>query len=100
MQDSIHFAAYIDVIGNIMLVEGKFFIPHQVCDVFATASDKIIQSDHLMSVGKEAVAKMRAEKSGRLSDQYSHVLFSSRNRLRSIYGSRRSAKVVISSQSL
>lgn len=56
MQHGIYLARDVDVIRDIVLVEGEIIVAHQVGDVFLCAGDEIVQSDNLVPFDKQAVA--------------------------------------------
>jgi hypothetical protein len=41
-----------------VFLEGKFFVPHQVCDILGVAGDKVIEPDDFVPFGKEPVAQV------------------------------------------
>ena len=62
MQDRVHFAGYVDVIGNVVFIKREFFVSHQVRDVLAIARDEIVQPDDCVFLGNQSVAQVGAEK--------------------------------------
>jgi hypothetical protein len=55
MQHRIHLVLHEDIVRDIVLVEGEFFIPYQVSDISWVACDEIIQPDDLMPFVEKAV---------------------------------------------
>lgn len=45
-------------------------IREKMCDILAMAGEKVIQTDDMMTAGKQSFAQMRADESGPAGDQY------------------------------
>src|SRR5687768_5757137 len=61
-----------DVIGDVVLDEMETGPAEQVCDVVGRTGYEVIHADDFVTLGKEAVAEMRAEEAGRARDEYPH----------------------------
>ena len=48
-------------------------IPDQVRDVVAGAGDEVVHPDHLVALGQQPVAQVRAEEAGRAGDEDPHA---------------------------
>lgn len=77
MHDGVHLARHENIIGDIAFVEGEFFIAGQMGDIIFAPGDEVVHADDFMSLRKQSVAEVRAEKAGRARDQNSHVISSS-----------------------
>jgi len=71
MQHSIKGAFDVNEVSHIVVDEMKMSIAREMGDVSSVSGDQVVNADDLMAFGEEAIAKMRAEKTRRSSDQYS-----------------------------
>ena len=64
----IHVVRQEDIVRNIVLDGFVALFPRQMLDVRRAPSQKVVDSDHPMSLGQKAVCEMRTEKTSAASD--------------------------------
>ena len=69
MQDVVQIAFDVDVLRNVVLVEGEMGWS-QVSDVFQVARDEVVHGLNLEPLGDEAFAQVRSQKTCCSGDQY------------------------------
>ena len=74
MQYAVESAVDVRVGGDVVAQETEAVVPHQVRDILRMARDEVVEADDVVALGKEAVAEVRSEKTGRAGDEDSHVL--------------------------
>ena len=70
MQDVVQIALDVDVLRDVVLVEGEMGVALQVGDVFQVAGDEVVHGLDLEPLGDEAVAQVRTQKPCGPGDEY------------------------------
>ena len=69
MQNVVQIALDVDVLRDVVLVEGEMGVVLQVGDVFQVAGDEVVHGLHLEPLSDETVAQVRAQKPSRSGDE-------------------------------
>ena len=70
MQHRIYWAVDVDVVGDIVIDEGKVFVSSKMGDVPGVAGDEIVHRNDRVAFGQETITEMRANKASAASDEY------------------------------
>jgi DNA helicase TIP49 (TBP-interacting protein) len=54
-----------------MVNETKVRITYQMSNVLRSTGDQIVHANHIIAIGKKAIAQMRSQESGSAGNQYS-----------------------------
>jgi hypothetical protein len=72
MEDGVDGSVEIDVLGHVVVDETKPLVSGQVADVADVPGDQVIEPDHLVPFGEEAVGEMAPQEPGGAGDDGSH----------------------------
>ena len=70
MQHRIHRAVDVDVVGDIVMDEGKVFVSSEMGDVPGIAGDEIVHRNDRMTLSEKTITEMRANKASAASNEY------------------------------
>ena len=74
MKDAIDIDGNGERLADIVLYEFESWIGEEMIDVFTMDRDEIVDAYHLMALGDQPVAKMRADETCRSRDNVTHAL--------------------------
>jgi hypothetical protein len=68
MQDCVHLAVDVDIVGDVLFDIGKTGIFKEALDILDAPSDEIVYRDYAMALTEKMLAKMAADESGSARD--------------------------------
>jgi len=72
MQDGIHWAWNMDVIGDVLFYKQKPILPKKVLDIFKFPGKQVVDTNDLVAVIKKTVTKVRSNEPCATSNNNSH----------------------------